>query len=111
MKLRITQSYTRDSVERRSRDDATKRAWSAEADIIGKDQQNVGSLLGRHDPRLPVRFGIEGVEIDHPTEWRWWIWDLPSVDGRRGAGRTGRAGYLLGVYCRSRQQKEQGKNC
>ena len=110
MKLRVTQSRLRDPVERRSGDNAPKGAWSAEANVIGHNEQHIGCTFGWYHTRCPPRFGLRGVLLYHASEFRVRSWELPPVNGRGGAGRTRRAGDLLGVgrYCR--QQRKQGKS-
>src|SRR5438067_1208242 len=86
MKLYIAQSRLRDAVQRGRRDDPAEGARNAVALVIGHDEKDVRRTLGRHHPRWPVRLGIRGGLLDHPTErHRWWR-DLFPVnrDGRVG---------------------------
>ena len=39
-------------------------------DVVGHDQEDVGSAFGRHHARRPVGSGLVGVEVDLAVEWR-----------------------------------------
>ena len=66
----VAQTGLRDPIHRRCRDDAAEGAGHAEARVVGDDEQDVGRTLGRHHARRPPRFRLQGVVLDHATEFR-----------------------------------------
>src|SRR5262245_38837420 len=93
----ITQTVGCDPVESRGREYAAERARDAEACIVGHDQQDVWHVLGRHNAGWPVGRRLLDVTLDLAAELLRWGRKLPPIDRCRCAGRTGRAGDLLGI--------------
>ena len=103
----VAQAFLRDAVHRRRRDDAAEGAGHAEAGVVGDDQQHVRRALRRHDARRPPRLRLQRVVLDHAAELRVGRRQLLAADGRRGAGRTRRAGDLLRRDRRRREYRDR----
>ena len=106
VEIRVAQPLRGDTVERRGRNHAAKRARRAEAGIVGHDEQHVGRALRRHDARRPPGRRLRGLLLDHPAEIRFGRRKLFSVDRGGGAGRTWDTCNLLS-QCRDATKGEK----
>src|SRR5260370_19395582 len=91
VELRVTQTRLGYAIHGRRGDDTAKGARHAVALVVRHDEKNVGRAVRRHDARRPVRLGIGGSFLDHAAERHRWRWNLFSVNGDGGVGRTGGA--------------------
>jgi len=98
VEVRVAQPRLRDPVQRRRRDDASKRAIDAIALVVGHDEQHVGRAPGRYNPRRPPGPRILGAFLDDAAEFRRRRRKLLSVEGCDGVGRAWRRGGRLGRF-------------
>ena len=96
VELRISKPRLCNPVERRRWDDTAEGARNAVALVVGHDQQDVWSPLGRHDARRPIRRGIFGIEADIAAESRRGRRQVIAVNARGGVWRSRGA---CGVRC------------
>ena len=105
VEIRVAQPLRGDTVKRRRRDHAAKRAGRTEAGIVGHDEQHIGRALRRHDARGPPGLRLRSLLLDHSAEFGGGRRNLFSVDRGRGAGRTRDTGDLL-RHGRSRREQQ-----
>src|SRR4051794_19030647 len=106
VELGVAQASIRNTVERRSRDDAAKGPTNAVTLIVGHYQQHVGRALWRYDARGPPCLGaVKGLLNHSPERWRR-CGELISWHRHRGAGTTEDTVDLL---CHRRTGHQDGR--
>ena len=100
VEVRISKPRLRNPVERRRWDDTAEGARNAVALVVGHDQQDVWSPLGRHDAWRPIRLRLFGIEADLAAESRRRRRQVIAVDARGGVWRSrGTCGSRCGGQC------------
>ena len=98
VEMRIPKPRLRNPVERRRWDDTAEGAGNAVALVVGHDQQDVWSPLGRHDAGRPKRLRLFGIEADLAAESRRRRRQVIAVNARGGVWRSrGACGSPRGV--------------
>ncbi len=77
----VAQAVLGDAVHRWRRNHTAKRTGHAEARVVCNNEQDVGSLLGRHDAWRPPGFGLLSGFLDHAAKIRVGWRQLFAVDG------------------------------
>ncbi len=93
----VSQSFFREPVHCRRRDDAAECARHAEPCVIGDDEKNVWRIGRRRYARRPPGLGLQRLILDDPTELGSGRGKLRAADGCARRCRARRAGHDLSV--------------
>ena len=72
VELRVAQSSIRDAIHRGCRNDSAEGAGRCEADVLGHDEQNIGSSLRRNNGHRLGGLRLSGIELNLAIKFLWW---------------------------------------